>query len=199
MVGSGMVFAIDDRRRHLGSEVGRGLGAGKTQGIPSELGGARGPLLLGRGQELAGPAETNSRCWRGKSPFFTNPFSAGADDNVCVQADPTSGPRRRRRSSMATGIPDPSSVTATPAPDMAILSLPSGPRCCPVGTACECHLAACCGRRRSYMAMGIPDPSSVTATPAPYMSLPSGSRGGRPRRRRSTPRMAQANGPRARA
>jgi hypothetical protein len=28
---------------------------------------------------------------------------------------------------------------ATPAPYMAILSLPSGPRRCPVGTACECH------------------------------------------------------------
>src|SRR5260370_1392110 len=74
LVGSGMVFAIDDRRRHLGSEVGRGLGAGKPQSIGSELGGARG-TLLGRGQELAGPAETNSRCWRGKSPFFTNPFN----------------------------------------------------------------------------------------------------------------------------
>src|SRR5260370_15904199 len=32
------------------------------------------PRVLGLDRE-GSPAETNSRCWRGKSPFFTNPFN----------------------------------------------------------------------------------------------------------------------------
>ena len=62
---------------------------------------------------------------------------------------------------------------ATPAPYVAILSLPSGPRRCPVGPAPEqmtmyvyrpIPTSDPRRRRRSSMATGIPDPSSVTAT-----------------------------------